>query len=81
MKVGNAKIDDVETKEKEKSPEISKPMLTDTEKGLISLGIVSGAAYAIHSKRSVLGVLGFMWLGYVAGRGFGYLLKKKEEIK
>lgn len=65
------------SQEKEDSKEAS-VKLTDSQRGLISLGVVAGAIYAIHGKRSFWGILGFMWLGSIAGGGLGYLFKKKD---
>jgi len=59
--------------------EFQLPVLSDTQKGLISIGIVAGAAFAISNKKSVLAILGFMWLGSIAGGGLAYLFKKDEK--
>lgn len=67
------------TKELMKTAQQPRTKMSDVEKGLISLGAVAGAVYAIHSKRSFWGILGFMWLGSIAGGGMGNLFKKKED--
>lgn len=53
------------------------PKLSNVQRGIISLGVVAGAVYAIKTKRSFLGILGFMWLGSIAGGGIGYVFKKE----
>lgn len=75
MKVGDFKPTDVQHK-KDKD---EKHLLTNTQKGLISLGVFAGAAYAISTKRSFWGIVGFMWLGSIAGGGVGYFFKKTEK--
>jgi hypothetical protein len=53
------------------------PIITNAQKGLISIGIVAGAAFAISRKKGMLAILGFMWLGSVGGGGLAYLFKKE----
>jgi hypothetical protein len=57
------------------------PLLTDTQKGLISIGLVAGAALAISKKKSLLVILGYMWLGSMAGGGIAYFLKKNGKLE
>lgn len=66
-------------KEESQRSESKTPLLSDTQKGLISIGVVAGAALAISKKKSVLAIIGYMWLGSIAGGGLGYLFSKKKE--
>jgi len=51
-------------------------MITNTQKGLISIGIVAGAAFAISKQKGLLAILGYMWIGSIGGGGIAYLFKK-----
>lgn len=51
-------------------------MITNTQKGLISIGIVAGAAFAISKQKGWLAILGYMWIGSIGGGGIAYLFKK-----
>lgn len=66
-------------KKVENKKEFNLPVLSNTQKGLISIGVVAGAALAISKKKSMLAILGFMWLGSIAGGGLAYLFKKGEK--
>ncbi len=56
-------------------------LLSDVQKGLISLGIVNGAALAISQKKGFWAIIGYMWLGSMAGGGIGYLFRSMNERK
>jgi len=51
-------------------------MITNTQKGLISIGIVAGAAFAISKQKGWIAILGYMWIGSIGGGGIAYLFKK-----
>ena len=55
------------------------PLLTDKQKCLISIGVVAGAALAISKKEGMLAILGYMWLGSIAGGGLAYLFNKEKK--
>jgi len=66
-------------KVEKKSKESYIPQLTDAQKGLISIGVVAGAALAISRKKSLLAIIGYMWLGSIAGGGLAFLFKKDDK--
>jgi len=67
-----------QSKQESTKKELKIPVLSDTQKGLISIGVVAGAALAITKKKSMLAIIGYMWLGSIAGGGLAYLFKKEE---
>ena len=56
---------------------IELPNITNAQKGLISIGIVIGAAFAISKNKGILAIIGFMTLGSIGGGGIAYLFKKE----
>ena len=73
---GQFKKNDTSENEKKSIATVELPSLTNAQKGLISIGIVAGAAFAISRKKSMLAILGYMWLGSIGGGGLAYLFKK-----
>tara|TARA_R110002111_G_scaffold68624_1_gene111285 strand:- start:1217 stop:1462 length:246 start_codon:yes stop_codon:yes gene_type:complete len=63
--------------DKKSSSKIKLPTVTNAQKGLISIGIVAGAAFAISKKKGLLAIMGYMWLGSIGGSGLAYLFKKE----
>lgn len=76
---GQYKITSKPQEEPSKGKESKIPLLTDKQKGLISIGVVAGAALAISKKKGMLAILGYMWLGSIAGGGLAYLFKKEKK--
>tara|TARA_R110000868_G_scaffold250694_3_gene507433 strand:+ start:1498 stop:1740 length:243 start_codon:yes stop_codon:yes gene_type:complete len=63
--------------DKQSSSKIKLPTVTNAQKGLISIGIVAGAAFAISKNKGLLAIMGYMWLGSIGGSGLAYLFKKE----
>jgi len=63
--------------DKKSIKKIALPNVTNSQKGLISIGIVAGAAFAISKKKGMLAILGYMWLGSIGGSGLAYFFKKE----
>lgn len=76
---GQFKMPSKPMEEPTKKKESKIPMLSDKQKGLISIGVVAGAALAISKKKGMLAILGYMWLGSIAGGGLAYLFKKEKK--
>ncbi|MEQ8624476.1 MAG: hypothetical protein RJQ00_06460 [Vicingaceae bacterium] len=74
---GQYKMNSKPKEESSKGNESKIPLLNDKQKGLISIGVVAGAALAISKKKGMLAILGYMWLGSIAGGGLAYLFKKE----
>ena len=53
--------------------------LSNAQKGMISIGIVAGAALALSKKKGLLAIIGYSWLGSIAGGGIAYLFKKTDK--
>ncbi len=73
---GQFKKNDTAEDGKKSIATVELPSLTNAQKGLISIGIVAGAAFAISRKKGMLAILGYMWLGSIGGGGLAYLFKK-----